>query len=117
MGFVSMRRNFGRHMRTVLYVVFVIFLVSCFYGLMSYVGGPARRQEAGAPSDVVAVVNGEKINRAVFEMAFQQQYFKDLVLALKMIVNSSQSCPGCFRDLAHGGAVETLLGKQGIGGT
>ncbi|UCH33361.1 MAG: peptidylprolyl isomerase [Armatimonadota bacterium] len=74
MGFVSMRRNFGRHMRTLLYVIFGVFLVSCFYYFGSYTGSPARRQQGGEAGDVVAVVNGEKVDRATFETVFQTQY-------------------------------------------
>jgi len=75
MGFVSMRRNFGRHMRTLLYVIFAVFLVSCFYYFGSYTTGPAARREGGGGGgSVVATVNGDKISRATFESRFEQQY-------------------------------------------
>jgi parvulin-like peptidyl-prolyl isomerase len=75
MGFVSMRRNFGKHMRTVLYVIFAIFLVSCFYYFGAYTTGPAARREGrGGGGGVVATVNGDKIPRAVFDAQFERQY-------------------------------------------
>lgn len=71
-----MRRNFGKHMRTVLYIIFAIFLVSCFYYFGSYTTGPMSRGEGrgGGGGGVVATVNGDGISRAVFDSRFEQQY-------------------------------------------
>jgi len=75
MGFVSMRRNFGRHMRTLLYIIFGIFLVSCFYFYGAYTGPSARREEPGGSGGaVIAMVDGQRIELAPFELRFQEQY-------------------------------------------
>jgi len=76
MGFVSMRKNFGHHMRLLMYVIFGIFLVSCAYYYGAYTT-PSGRSEEGAKSTargVIATVNGDKIERGGLETAFQAQY-------------------------------------------
>ena len=73
MGFVSMRKNFGHHMRTVLIIIAGIFLVSCFAYYGAYTSNPARR-ESGTQSGPVATVNGEDIDRATFDARFAEQY-------------------------------------------
>jgi parvulin-like peptidyl-prolyl isomerase len=73
MGFVSMRRNFGKHMRTLLIIIAGVFLVSCFVYYGAYTTGPARRERA-SQSGPVATVNGQDIDRESFDLRFTEQY-------------------------------------------
>ena len=73
MGFVSMRKNFGRHMRVLMYVIFAIFLVGSVYYFGSYTG-PAREERSGKAHNLIATVNGAKIERERFDTLFVANY-------------------------------------------
>jgi foldase protein PrsA len=76
MGFVSMRKNFGRQMRVLMYVIFAIFVVSCayYYGAYTTPSGGAPEGTKSTARGLMATVNGDKIDRGDFEKAFQAQY-------------------------------------------
>ncbi len=76
MGFVSMRRNFGHHMRTLMWLILVVFVVGTFFlwGYTTRGGAPERRSEARSADSVLAVVNGEQIRRSQFETFIEPTY-------------------------------------------
>jgi len=72
-----MRRNFGHHMRTLMWVILGVFVVGSVILFGPGQGSFNRRsdQEAQrAPDQVLAVAGGEKITRGEFEAVFETQY-------------------------------------------
>lgn len=77
MGFVSMRRNFGHHMRTLMWVILGVFVVGSIILFGPGQGSFNRRPDQEtqrAPEQVLAVAGGEKITRSEFEAMFETQY-------------------------------------------
>lgn len=74
MGFVSMRRNFGHHMRILMYVIFAIFVVGSVFWFGSYTREPTRHEKGEPGGGVIATVDGQKIAWAALDARFQEQY-------------------------------------------
>ncbi|HUT73692.1 MAG TPA: peptidylprolyl isomerase [Armatimonadota bacterium] len=74
MGFVNMRRNFGRHMRLLMWAFLAVFIVGSAIVFGPGILSPPPRSEDRRGDEVLAVVNGEKIGRARYETLFQGIY-------------------------------------------
>jgi parvulin-like peptidyl-prolyl isomerase len=76
MGFVSMRKNFGHHMRTLMWLILAVFVVGTFFlwGYTGRGGGPQRRSGGAAADAVLAIVNGERIRRSQLEAFIERDY-------------------------------------------
>lgn len=108
-----MRKNFGRHMRVLMYVIFAIFLVGSVYYFGSYTG-PAREQAGGEAQNVIATVNGAKIGRERFDGAFTANYERWDQMGLATLENLEQMRWSVFDGLADLKLLVAAAQNEGI---
>ncbi len=69
MSITTMRRKFGHHMRTVLWVILAVFVIGIPAMYMGSSYGPRPTEEA---TQVMAVVNGREVTRLDLDLAYKQ---------------------------------------------